>query len=217
MWKILVMAFVGYLAGSINMSLLITKYIGHIDLRTVGSGNVGGTNVARAMGWKWGALVIVLEILKSAAVGFFAKYIWPGDVLGLGTFEDVEVGADLVGMIVCLGVLLGNVFPCFNHFRGGKGVSVSGALLVVLDWRVFLCVFIVFVVVFLLKRIVSLGSICAAISSIFSVAFWYYGKPCYFWFVALITVMAATVVIRHRTNIKRLIKGTESQFVFRKK
>ena len=134
---------VGYLVGSVNLSLIVTKYIGKIDIYKVGSGNAGGTNVARSMGLGWGISVMAAEILKSMAFGLLAKYVFPGDLFG---WENV--GICFSGVVLVAGCLLGNYFPCFSHFKGGKGVSVMGGLLIVLDYRIFLAVLATFLINF---------------------------------------------------------------------
>ena len=94
MWQYIVIILIGYLVGSINISVLVTKYIGKKDIRTIGSGNAGGTNVVRAMGAKWGITVIVLEILKGVIIGLFAKYVFPADCMSIG-----GIGPEISGAI----------------------------------------------------------------------------------------------------------------------
>lgn len=203
---------VGYLVGSVNLSLIVTKYIGKIDIYSVGSGNAGGTNVARSMGLGWGISVMVAEISKSMVFGCLAKYLYPGDVFGLG-----EVGACIVGVVTVAGCLLGNYFPCFANFKGGKGVSVMGGLLIVLDWRIFAVVLATFLLVLLLFRMVSLSSLICGIVIPVCVAFFYRGQDGVLWLTLIVALMCASVWVRHAGNIKRILSGTERKIGSKKK
>lgn len=212
-WLYLALTFLfGYLVGSVNLSLIVTKYIGKIDIYKVGSGNAGGTNVARSMGLGWGISVMAAEILKSMVFGLIAKYVFPGDVFGFG-----NVGACLAGVVLVAGCLLGNFYPCFAHFKGGKGVSVMGGLLIVLDYRIFLAVLATFLLVLLLFRMVSLSSLICGIVIPLTVGFVYYGQPGWGVLSGVIAVMCASVWFRHSGNIKRIFNGTERKISLGKK
>lgn len=211
LWLILTVL-VGYLVGSVNLSLVVTKYIGKINIYSVGSGNAGGTNVARSMGLGWGIAVMAAEIVKSMIFGCLAKYLFPGDLFGLG-----NVGACLIGVCCVAGCLLGNYFPCFAHFKGGKGVSVMGGLLIVLDYRIFLAVLATFLLVLLLFRMVSLSSLICGIVIPVTVGFVYYGQPGWELLTAVVALMCASVWVRHAGNIKRILKGTERKISLGKK
>ncbi|MBO5213436.1 MAG: glycerol-3-phosphate acyltransferase [Clostridia bacterium] len=212
-WLYLALTFLfGYLVGSVNLSLVVTKYIGKIDIYKVGSGNAGGTNVARSMGLGWGITVMAAEILKSMVFGLVAKYLFPGDVFGLGT-----VGACLSGVILVAGCLLGNFYPCFAHFKGGKGVSVMGGLLIVLDYRIFLAVLATFLIVLLLFRMVSLSSLICGIVIPLTVGFVYCDESGWGWLTGVIALMCASVWLRHAGNIKRILNGTERKISLKKK
>lgn len=156
----------GYLVGSVNLSIVVTRYIGKFDIRTRGSGNAGGTNVARTMGAAWGISVIIVEIAKGFAAGLLAKYLFPGDVFGIG-----EVGAVISGCVAVFGCMLGNRFPCFHGFKGGKGVTTCAAVMGVLDWRILLVLVVVFLTVFFISRMVSLASMIASVGMPISTAF----------------------------------------------
>ena len=212
MWQYLIILIIGYLVGSINISVLVTKYIGKKDIRSIGSGNAGGTNVVRAMGAKWGIAVILLEIFKGVLIGLFAKYVFPADHLALG-----EIGPEISGAVCVFGVLLGNIFPCFFGFKGGKGVTTCAAVMAILDYRVFIILVSLFLFVFIISRMVSLGSITASLGMPVSVWIIYNGKP--YWIVLLIItgLMAAILIIRHIENIKRIVSGTENKFKLWKK
>lgn len=207
MWQYIVIILIGYLVGSINISVLVTKYIGKKDIRTIGSGNAGGTNVVRAMGAKWGITVIILEILKGVIIGLFAKYVFPADCMSIG-----GIGPEISGAIAVFGVLIGNIYPCFFNFKGGKGVTTCAAVVAILDIRVFIILVSIFLIVFFIGRMVSLGSIIASIGIPISVWIVYYDKQ-YNWVLIIITaIMSLVLIIRHRTNIVRILNGTENKF-----
>ena len=220
MWQLILMVVIGYFVGSVNFSILVTKYIGKLDIRKVGSGNAGGTNVVRAMGAGWGIAVIASEILKGVIVGGIARYFFPGDVFALG-----PLGGKIVGAIVVFGVLMGNIYPCFHGFRGGKGVSVCAAAMAVIDFRVFLVVLAVFFLFFLTSCMVSLGSIMGALSAPISVFLLYsdvfggFRNATPYWYIlcGITAVLAAVLIIRHRSNISRILHGTENRFDLWKK
>lgn len=117
---LLVPMVLGYLVGSINFSILVTKYIGKFDIHAKGSGNAGGTNVVRTMGAKWGIAVIVAEILKGVVAGMFVRYVFPCDPLGLG-----ELGPAITGALAVFFCFIGNVFPVFYKFKGAARVLPS--------------------------------------------------------------------------------------------
>ena len=196
-----------------NLSLVVTKYIGKVDIYSVGSGNAGGTNVARSMGLGWGIAVMAAEISKSMVFGCIAKYYFPGDALGFGE----PVGPAFTGALLVAGCLFGNFFPCFAHFRGGKGVSVMGGLLIVLDYRIFLVVLAVFLLILLLFRMVSLASLLSGLVIPLCVGLFYNGKEGWIVLTALSAVMSASVWIRHSGNIRRILNGTERKIGSKKK
>lgn len=212
MWQYLVVLLLGYIVGSINFSVLVTKFIGKKDIRSIGSGNAGGTNVARAMGAKWGVAVIIMEILKGVLVGLFAKYIFPADHLALGVLGD-----EISGAVAVFGVLIGNIYPCFFGFKGGKGVTTCAAVIAILDYRVFIILVSLFLIVFFIGRMVSLGSIIASLGMPISIFIVYHGQP-YWWVLCIIVgIMALTLIWRHSSNIVRIFKGTENKFKLWKK
>ena len=202
---------IGYLLGSINMSVIVSRHVGKCDITKVGSGNAGGTNVARTIGAKWGVLVIVIEIVKSTAFGLIARYVFPADILGWG-----ECGALFSGLIAVLGCFVGNRLPCFNRFKGGKGVTVGAALAIVIDWRVFLALISLFLIIFLITHIVSISSIIADIGIPVAAAILYAGRPYGIYPVIVSALISAGIVLNHLPNIRRILNGTENRFEFGK-
>ena len=212
MVQIIILLAIDYLLGSINFSVLVTKYIGKIDIRAHGSGNAGGTNVARVMGAKWGITVMALEILKGVVLGFIARYAWPVDPFLLG-----ELGPQITGAIAVIGVMFGNMYPCFHDFKGGKGVTTLGALGIVVDWRIFLALFALFLTIFFITKIVSISSIIVSVCVPITMAI-VYMKYEYWWVLCLVcAVDTVMLILRHRSNIVRLINGTENKFNLGKK
>lgn len=206
-------ALLGYLAGNLNLSRIITKYIGKFDITTRGSGNAGGTNVARTMGAKWGIITISSEVIKTLLVCLFCGFVFPAALTGnLGEDEGT-----LVSLYTALFCLLGNVFPVFYHFKGGKGVSTATAAAILLDWKVILIAAVLFFTVFLIGRMVSLGSLTAALSIPVTTAIFFAGQEHFVLYLGFALLVSATVIVKHHSNIKRLLKGTESKFTFGKK
>lgn len=201
-----------YLAGSVPFAFLIAKSHG-VDLRRVGSGNIGATNCGRALGKKWGLLCFVLDLLKGALPTLVAGFYFGWIVNGVT--EALHAGVWLgVGVMT----MLGHIFPVWLKFKGGKGVATGFGLLLAI-WPyltvpalVALGVWIILVKAF---RYVSLASIAAAVSLPIAfgvylfVAGWELGVV---WpFVVVTALMAVLVTVRHRSNIQRLLAGTESK------
>lgn len=193
MFRIFISALIGYLFGSVNLAILVSRYIKHQDVRELGSKNAGATNVARVFGMKMGVLTLLGDFLKTIAAMFVGRALY-GEI---GTVA--AVGACLVG----------HCWPLYFGFRGGKGVATGACVILIVDWRVFLVVVATFAIIFLLTRIVSLSSLAAATAAPIAVLLF---KNIEFPFVLLTFFAAALVWFHHRTNLKRLIEGTEQKF-----
>ena len=183
-----------YLVGAIPTGYLFGRLFNGIDIRQYGSGNIGATNVWRVLGKKIGTVTLVLDILKGlVAVTLIAHFF------------------SATPFICGLAAILGHNFPVYLKFRGGKGVATSVGVVLGLAPSVVGAAFFIWIGVLLLTRYVSLASITAGLSlPILSILF---GKPCELhWFFLVLGVL---VVIQHRANIKRLLKGEEKKF-FRK-
>ena len=193
MGKYLLIAVIGYLFGSFSISVFISKFILHNDVRQHGSGNAGATNVARVFGMKAGLITLGGDMLKTAASGLVGLLIASKAGLAAG----------------CAGCLIGHCWPVFFRFRGGKGVSVSACIALLLDWRMFLIVLGVFMLVFALSRRVSLCSMIASVC--FPPVYWllHPGISAGFWLCIMVPVL---VIILHWENIVRLIHGEEPKF-----
>lgn len=188
-------AVLGYLCGNINGAILISKYVFHEDVRTRGSGNAGLTNFCRNYGVKYAALVIALDALKMVAAVLIACL-----VMGW------TIEAKLWGGLFCA---LGHMFPALYQFRGGKGILSCGTLVLLLDWRVALVAWGTFLLLAVLTRYVSLGSVVCSATAPVTLALCY---PAHGFAVALMTVIAALVIWAHRGNIIRLLHGEERKF-----
>jgi glycerol-3-phosphate acyltransferase PlsY len=208
-----------YLVGSIPTSILISKAAFGIDIREHGSGNAGGTNVMRVLGWKYGLLVIVLDALKGAiAVIIIARlFFGPLPFENISPFDDFT----LVQIIAGIAAVIGHIWTVFAGFRGGKGIATALGMLVMLVTIEMLIAVGIFALVVIISRYVSLGSIIAAIS-VPSTLFirenlFHVDIPGYSTLFPFIIAVSALVVFTHRKNLVRLIKGNENKLSFRKK
>jgi acyl phosphate:glycerol-3-phosphate acyltransferase len=185
-------AIASYLLGSVPTGFLWGKARA-IDIRTVGSGNIGATNVMRALGKGPGIAVLLIDAVKGFVPVFFAPQI----------FQNAD--RNTLQIVCCLFVIAGHNWTCWLNFKGGKGIATSaGALLAFLPSPL-LCASGVWLIVFGIGRYVSLASICAAIT--LPVATWLIERNAtLFWFTA---ILATVAIYRHKSNIQRLLAGTE--------
>ncbi len=191
-------AAIAYFCGCFNGAVIVSKYILRDDVRNHGSGNAGLTNFYRTFGGPLTAVVILTDVLKAVAALFLA-----GMLVG-GTFGQYWAG------LFCL---LGHMFPCMFHFKGGKGILSGGTVAIMIDWRVALVVWGGFLILAIVTRYVSLGSVWAAVS--FPIVSWfvYHSVP-----ILLLAIACGGLILwQHRGNIKRLLSGTENKFHLRRK
>ncbi|HEV8538146.1 MAG TPA: glycerol-3-phosphate 1-O-acyltransferase PlsY [Bacteroidota bacterium] len=202
-----------YLVGSIPTSIIFSKALRGIDIRDHGSGNAGGTNVIRVFGWKVGASVILLDILKGyVATMIVTKLMYGALPFNNATpFEDITV----VRIIAGCGTILGHIWTAFGGFRGGKGIATAGGVLLGLATIEVLMAIGVFTIVFLLSRYVSLGSISAAISLPLAMLarhnIFHAELEGYHTLIFVSIGISILLVYTHRENIKRLVAGTEQR------
>ena len=190
-----------YLLGCFNGAVIVSKYILRDDVRNHGSGNAGLTNFYRTFGGPLTAVVILTDVLKAVIAVLLGSWL-------LG-FIDPLFGKYWAGLFC----LLGHMFPCMFHFKGGKGILSGGTIAIMIDWRIALVVWSGFLILTVLTRYVSLGSLWAGAS--FPFISWYcYPDPV---IVALAFACGGLVVWQHRANIKRLLSGTENKFSFHRK
>lgn len=220
---LLLVALIGYLLGSISFAIILTRAFAHEDVRSHGSGNAGATNVLRVAGKKASALTFLFDFLKCAAsviIGYFIlRYACAQN--GIDT-EMARLGMYAAGFMC----IIGHMHPLYFGFRGGKGVVTAAAMMLLLDWRVFLICFAVFLLTFAWKKTVSISSICAALIYPFVTFFTtffldYKTGTLPVVYVIMATAVAAliggTVTFKHRANIKRILAGEEKPISFRKK
>jgi len=184
-----------YLLGAIPTSLLAARYLGGVDLRRVGSGNLGATNLYRALGWRFAIPVGLVDAAKGTI-----------PVLVLAPRAG---GGVTVALLLGASAIAGHVFSIFVGFKGGKGVATSAGALLGLVPLAFLVAFAVWVVVVRLTGYVSLGSILAAVVFPVAVAWFYRGSS----EILLFSIgLAGLIIAFHQANVRRLLAGTESRF-----
>ena len=195
-------AIVAYLLGGVNGAIIASTKFFKKDIRQYGSKNAGLTNFYRVLGTKGVLLVLAIDILKSAVSVLLGWWL-----LGLEGYP--MLGKLIAGFFA----ILGHVFPVYYRFKGGKGILCAGILVLMLDWKVGLISWGVFLLVVLLTRYVSLGSILGTIA--FPVSMALFGDP---WYEVLVAACcAALMMARHAENIARLFKGKESKLSLKKK
>lgn len=216
---ILISAVLSYLLGSFNSSILVVRLLKHQDIREFGSHNAGLTNTLRCFGKGCAALTLVGDLAKGIVAVLLSKGIC--ELLGTGLTAQNDV--HFIGYIAGIFAILGHVFPIYYHFKGGKGVLVGVSVFLGIDWKVFLCLIVIFAVVLAISKYVSLSSIIAAACCpvvTFLFQFWQRGDlpMWYLWLnTGLAALMGAWVIYMHRTNIQRLKAGNENKFSFHSK
>ena len=214
-WSLLLLFVGSYLAGGIPFGLIVAKLKG-VDIRQAGSGNIGATNVGRILGRRWGVLVLLLDAAKGAATVLIAQAL-----LGESAGGGVRLGPvrrDLILLGTGLCCVAGSIAPLYLRFRGGKGVAASlGVVVGIFPYLTLpgLTAGVVWAVVVLLSRYISLGSITAAL--VLPVAFLVmsraFGWPLseHYPLLGLCAALGLAVLVRHRGNIGRLLAGTENR------
>ena len=219
MFLLATIIFLSYLVGSIPTSIIISKLSHGIDIREHGSGNAGGTNVMRVLGWKKGLLVIILDALKGAfAVVVIARLHYGGlPFQNVSPFDDFT----LVQIIAGLAAVIGHIWTVFAGFRGGKGIATALGMLIMIITVDMLVALGIFILVVTVSRYVSLGSILAALSIPFTLIFreniLHDHIQSYGTLLPFVVAVSLLVVYTHRKNVMRLINGTESKISFKKK
>lgn len=208
-----------YLIGSIPTSIIVSKAVKGIDIREHGSGNAGGTNVMRVLGWKHGVFVILLDALKGVlAVVVIARLHYGGlPFTNVSPFDDFT----LVQIIAGISAVAGHIWTVFAGFKGGKGIATAlGMLLVILTIDMLIAVGI-FLLVVTISRYVSLGSIIGAISVPLTLIFrenvLHENIQSYNTLLPFVILVALLVIYTHRKNVVRILNGTENKVSFKKK
>lgn len=213
LYRLPLIALVSYLLGSCNTSIIVSKYFLKKDIRNYGSGNAGFTNAVRSMGLKLAMIVFFGDIAKCALACILGQLIYCGSF----SFVDGAAGRLLAGAFV----FFGHIYPLFFRFKGGKGALTLAVTVAMFDWRIFLIGLAVFLIIVLITRYISLGSI--VIGALFPIAVFVFSRTgltamdMSLGYTAVAALMGGVLIVKHRTNIVRLIKGNESKFSFKGK
>ena len=204
-----VMAIIAYLIGSINFSVIISKKVAGFDVREKGSGNAGSTNMLRSVGKGAAALTLLCDILKGVVAILIA--------IGIGNIvKDADKG--LLVQIAGVAVVLGHTFPIFFGFKGGKGVATALGILLMTNWQIGLICLVFALVLMALTQMVSLGSCAAAVLfpvlTLFIKDHYIVAEGGSYFIYSVI--LAVIVLYNHRSNIKRMLNGTENKLSFKK-
>ncbi|MBI4535443.1 MAG: glycerol-3-phosphate 1-O-acyltransferase PlsY [Ignavibacteriae bacterium] len=213
MLPIAIITVLSYLVGSIPTSIIVARARRGIDIRHHGSGNAGGTNVIRVLGWKAGLLVILLDMAK----GLLATMVITRLMYGPFPFENVTPFDDftLVQIIAGCAAILGHVWTLFAGFKGGKGIATAGGMLIGVAPVEVAVSLGIFAIVFLISHYVSLGSLSAAVAfpltmffreNVFMVDIEGYHTLIYF-----SIGISLLIIFTHRSNIRRLVEGRENR------
>ena len=209
----IIMAIIAYLIGSVNFSVILSKKMAGFDVREKGSGNAGSTNMLRSVGKKAAAITLICDILKGV-ISISISIILGKMIQG--------VNKELLVQIAGIAVVIGHTFPIFFQFKGGKGVATSLGVLLMSNWQIGLICLVFALVLMILTRIVSLGSCGAAV--LFPVLTLFInenytvltaGKKGTTYLVYSI-ILAVIVLFNHRSNIKRILNGTENRLCSKK-
>ena len=204
----IIVAIIAYLIGSINFSVLISKKMAGFDVREKGSGNAGTTNMLRSVGKKAAAITLICDILKGVVSIVIAIIV--GNIVK-------NLDREFLLQIAGIAVVIGHTFPIFFGFKGGKGVATSLGVLLMSNWQIGLICLVFALVLMALTRMVSLGSCGAAV--LFPVLTLFInqhytvlteGKSGRVYFVYSV-ILAIIVLYNHRSNIKRILNGTENK------
>lgn len=214
--KYILIAVIAYLLGSLNFSIILSEVVKKKDIRDSGSGNAGATNMLRTYGKKAAVGTMIGDILKVALGIIIAfaildvpmKYIFsnPADAAEI---QRVMLYKEFAGLFC----VLGHIFPLYFKFKGGKGVAACTGMVIIVDWRIALILFVIFIGVILISKWISLGSIVIAL--LYPVLIFAFYKN--FILTAVALLFTAIVIVAHRENIKRLAKGTENKISFKNK
>jgi len=219
MYLLATIIILSYLVGSIPTSILIGRWVKGIDIRNYGSGNAGGTNVFRVIGKRYGILTIILDALKGAIAVIFIARLHYGNM----PFENITPFDDftLVQIIAGISAVVGHIWTVFAGFRGGKGIATALGFMLTLCTIDMLIALVVFMIVVLITKYISLGSILSAISvpliliireNVFGVEIQGYNL------ILPFTIgVVGLLLFTHRKNVVRLVKGTENKIHFSKK
>lgn len=202
---------IGYLLGSINFGVVVSRGLYHEDVRTKGSGNAGTTNILRTYGKKAAALTLAGDMAKGAVAVWLSHW-------GVALLTGSDVNGVYAGYLAAIGAVCGHLWPVWFGFKGGKGIAVAAGAILASEPVVLLALVIVFFAIAIPTRIVSLASITVAVLYPVFTLLWSWHTHRSLLFTGVCTVLMAVLVIwMHRANIKRLLNGTEYRFGEKKK
>ena len=201
----IIVGIVAYLIGSISFSIIISKKMAGFDVREKGSGNAGATNMLRSVGKKAAALTLLGDALKGVVAVLFSV------IVGLIAKNSDKA---LLVQIAGIAVVIGHTFPIFFGFKGGKGVATSLGVILMLNWKIGLICLVFALLLMALTRMVSMGSVGAAI--LFPVLVLFVDTNFSMPKLLCSVLLAAFVAFNHRSNIKRILNGTENKLSFKK-
>lgn len=206
---LVLIAAIAYILGSVNGSIIVSRYLFHSDVRSMGSGNAGLTNFYRNYGPKGIAGVLGIDIAKGVLAALIGGLIFP---LATGDQALKPEYVDIGRLFAVFCLILGHVFPVFYGFRGGKGILCGVSAVFIVDYNAGVIALVVFVLAFLLTRYVSLGSVLGTISVPVTLLAKGFSGLC----LILACLSVLLVVMKHGENIVRIIRHKEPRFVFRR-
>ncbi len=218
---------IAYLIGSVNTSIIVTRIVRKKDIRTMGSGNAGFTNVLRCVGKVPAICTFIGDFLKGIISVAIAYLMMTG-----ASGNNADIFRGYIIYITGMFAVIGHMFPCYYGFKGGKGVVTTASVMLMTDWRSLLIALIIFAIVFLLTKIISkcalvnaaMYPVCTFVLKLLD----YNGisiLPCMqsnppmsfiIWATAVTLIIAVLVIVRHKDNIKRIIDGTEKKITSKK-
>ena len=203
---------ISYLLGSVNFAVIVSKVVAHFDVRDRGSGNAGMTNVVRTMGWKPGILTFLGDALKGAAAVLLTRYLLLEPAFAALEGEpSAFLRPAYLAYFCAVACMLGHVFPVFFQFRGGKAVSTAIGVLSCIHWEGAVLVFLTFLILVLITRTVSIGSVMGAVQWTFSVLLIAApnGPALLIYETLLASLISLIVIVKHKDNLRRLHRGEE--------
>ena len=213
--KYLIIAVISYFLGSFNFSIILSKTLEKRDIRESGSGNAGATNMLRTYGKHLAMLTMLGDILKVALAIWIAFMILDAPMnMIFKIVDDVETAETIILHKEFAGFfcVLGHIFPLYFKFKGGKGVATCAGMVILVDWRIALILFVIFVITIAVSKMISLGSVIIAILYPVLIAVFYKDLV----LILIAVLFASIVIIAHRQNIKRIFNGTENKLSSKK-
>lgn len=205
MGSLFLIIILSYLVGSFPTSVVFGRMSRRIDIREYGSGNAGGTNAIRVLGWKAGLLVALIDIGKGALAALLISRI---------RVDALMLDPELVQIIAGTSAVIGHIWTVLAKFKGGKGVATAGGMLIAIyPWVALIC-FLIFLTIAITTRYVSVGSISAAtaVPFVLLILEYTFNQSVSHSAIVILVLLSALIFFTHRSNIRRLMNGTENRF-----